>query len=287
MAKSGKIKTSWKKKGPKFEWGWLWNAARVAGWLCLLAGLGAAWHYGVPKLEDRAAATAPHEPVTVQFLNPPAWFQGDIALSLTLTIQNIATDDPFDQQHLAIIAQTLAESGWFEHINQVRRVPPNIIEVDAVFVRPFAMIRGVDADYLVDPHARRLPLQIDSDKPQRQFLVVSGAAITTPPRVGEVWPGSDIIAGLRLVRLIDIVPWRHQVAAIDVSNYNSVRTVGIVTDRESVINFEHPPGEEQPLELSADQKMQLLAHNFRTHGHIGGSYPADLRFSGGALYSRR
>jgi hypothetical protein len=287
MAKKNKIKTQWKKRHTVFEWIWLWRGVRVVAWLALLAGLGAAWHFGVPELEKRAQAQRPSELVTVQFLNAPAWFQGDIASSITLTIQDIATTDPFDQQQLERITQTLAASGWFERINQVRRVPPNVIEVDAVFVRPFAMIRGADADFLVDPLGRRLPMQIDSSKPQQQFIVIAGAQMRQPPRLGEHWPGADVIAGLQLIRLVDAAPWRHQVSAIDVANHRRHRTVAIVTDHGTNINFEHAPGEEEPLELSAEQKMQLLAHNYRTHGHIAGTQLADLRFSGGALYSQR
>jgi hypothetical protein len=287
MAKQGKIKTGWKKRKNGFEWPWLWRGVRVIAWFALIAGLGVAWHFGVPQLEERAQPHQPHERVTVQFLNPPAWFHGDVAMALTLTIQEIASNDPFDQQQLERITETLAASGWFERINQVRRIQQNIIEIDAEFVRPFAMIRGEDADFLVDPLGRRLPMQIESSKPQEQFIVITGPQLRDPPRLGEHWPGSDVIAGLQLIRLVDAAHWRHQAAAIDVTNYQRHRTVAIITDHGTSINFEHAPGEEEPLELSADQKLQLLAHNYRTHGHIAGSQLADLRFSGGALYSQR
>lgn len=281
------VRTTWKKKRPRLDWVLAWRGVRVMAWLALLAGLGAAWHFGVPQLEAHTQASLPDEPVAVQFINPPAWFQGDVAMSITLTVQEIAGDDPFEQRQLARITHALADCGWFERINQVRRIPPNVIEIDAEFVRPFAMIRGDDADFLVDPLARRLPMQVDSNKAQRQFIVVTGAAVHTPPRLGEHWPGSDVIAGLQLIRLVDAAPWRHQVSAIDVSGYRWHRTVAIETDRATSINFEHAPGEEEPLELSAEQKLQLLAHNYRTHGHIAGSQITNLRFSGGALYSQR
>ena len=287
MTEPGSIKTAWKRKHPLFEWAWFSIGTRVAAWLLLLAGLVGGWYYGVPLLQSRTLAQQADQRVTVQFINPPAWFHGDIATSLALTIQDIASGNPFDQEQLALINEALANSGWFERINQVRRVPPNIIEIDAEFVRPFAMIRGDDADHLVDPRGRRLPIQLDPEKPQSQFIVITGAIITTPPRLGEHWPGSEVIASLQLVRLIDAAPWRHQVKAVDASAYANDHTVSIITDVGNTINFEHAPGEEEPLELSAEQKLQLLAHNFRTHGHIAGSYPTDLRFSGGALYSKR
>jgi len=288
MAKGGKIKTGWKKKRSGFEWSWVWSSTRILAWFMLIVGLGAAWHFGVPELEKHTQALRqPDAPVTVQFINPPAWFQGDVAMSLSLTVQELAGSDPFDQGQLARITQTLADSGWFERINQVRRIQPNIIEIDAVFVRPFAMIRSDDADFLVDPVGRRLPMQVDPALNQQQFIVIAGVVTRTPPRLGEHWPGSEVIAGLQLLRLVDAAAWRHQVASIDVSDYRWHRTVAIITDRATIINFEHAPGEEEPLELSAEQKMQLLSHNFRTHGHIGGSQLADLRFSGAALYSQR
>lgn len=286
MAKQGgRTVTKWKKKGA-VDWTWAWRGVRVFAWLVLLGGLVAAWHFGVPQLERLTRQHQPDGPVRVEFLNPPAWFHGDVALSLSLTIQEMATADPYDQQQLHQIAETLQASGWFETVNQVRRTEANVIQIDAKFVRPFAMIRGDDADILVDPVGRRLPMQVEHGE-AHQFIVITGAEFSQPPRLGEHWPGSDVIAGLQLLRLIDAVAWRTQVTAVDVESYRRHRTVEIVTDRDVSINFEHAPGEEEPLELPAAQKMQMLSYNYRMHGHISGAQSSNLRFSGGTLYSQR
>jgi len=283
MAGQGTIKTTWKRKS-RFEWIWLWRSVRVLAWMALLGGLVAAWRYGVPQLVDYTRNKQDSEHVTIHFINPPAWFQGDLALSISLTLESIASADPFDQDQLRLMTDTLKASGWFQEVRQVRRTEADEIIVDAAFVKPFAMVRSDEGDMLVDPTARRLPMQFPQGE-VRNFVVVTGAEFARPPKLGEHWTGSDVAAGLKLVRLIDACPWREQVAEVDVRAYRHDRTIAIVTDQGTVIQFEHAPGEEEPLELPAQQKMQMLSYNFRMHGHIAGADPRDLRFSGGTLYS--
>jgi hypothetical protein len=259
-----------------------WTAARrfaaAAAWVLALAAVIAAWGLGVPRLLRSVAAEAGGGDITIEFAGMPRWVNGELAAMLVLTAQRHLSDDPFRQEDLLLVRDALLNTGWFESIEQVRRVRTDFVQVRGTFVRPFAVIRDAEGDHLVDPYGRLLPRSYPQDEAER-FIVITGAHFDRPQRPAVQWDGEDITAALRLLRLIDSEPWLDQVRAIDAGDYFDRADGGglvIVTDRGSRIVWGSAPGEETAGEATAERKLSYLAYQAEHQGHIDGGYEGEL-----------
>ncbi len=75
-------------------------------------------------------------------------------------------------------------------------------------------------------------------------------------------------AGLTLLDFLRTTPFAHQVAAIDVSEYNSRKRLLIITDRGSTIVWGGEPGHFHPGQARDDTKRTRLLQLFRKSGRI-------------------
>lgn len=257
----------------------------ISGWLLLATALVLGLFMGVPAMRRAAAAAAPPTDVRVAFLAPPAWMVGDLALHLEELAAGEIIGNALDREDLLAARAALLESGWFTDILQVRRVSPELVEIDAQFVEPYAAVRDFDGDHLVDPSGRLLPHSTPVGQAP-QFIAVEGAYYQRPEAIGMQWEGADITAALRLVQLVNGYEWHSQVAAIDVSNYMQTGQLAIITDRGSRLTWGSAPGDEPAHEASTEIKVEYLGYPFATYGHIDGGYDAlDLTSSSG-IYPR-
>lgn len=243
-----------------------------AAWLAGIAALVAAWIFGVPRLQ---AYVAEHRPVTeleIRFLDPPAWMNGDLEAWLTLTVQNQLTTDPLDRNALARARAALVQTGCFEDVRQVRRVDPGLIEIDAVFMQPFAIVIDRGGEHLVDPRGRLLPQGYQAG-PASHFIRITGAAFDRPRRAGEQWPGGDLTAALHVIRMLDDHEWRRQIQSVDIA---SIEAMTLTTRRGCRIIWGAPPGEEAIGEVTAEQKIARLDYIQRTFGRIDVDCPHEL-----------
>jgi hypothetical protein len=242
-----------------------------------LLGVGAivvliAW--GVPRLSVYANTRAAPRTMQVKFDQAPAWLRGDLLTTLQLTVATQLGTDPFNQNDLAAARHALLETGWFQTIDQVRRRRPDVIEVDAVFVHPFAVVRSGPFDYLVDPTAHLLPRSYPAGEAHPKFVTIIGTHFDRPTRPGIQWPGADVAAALSLLHLLDQRPWRNQLAEVDVSRYLTDQEIEIVTDRGCRLRWGSAPGEEISLEAMADLKLRYLDEHYELshridRGHVG------------------
>jgi hypothetical protein len=256
-------------------------------WVLGVAALVAAAVFGGPRLEAVAAARTTVNPTTIEirFLNPPAWMNGDLEAMLDHTARQHLTGDPFARLDLVAARQSLIDTGWFEEVRQVRRRRADLVEVEASFVRPFAIVRDADGDHLVDPTGRLLPRSYPAGgKPS--FIAISGVRFDRPSRAGLQWEGADVTAALRLLRLIHDRPWLGQVASIDTARFLGDQTLILVTDRGCRIIWGREPGAESVSEVPAARKLQYLDYHYQEHRHIDRGFAHELDITGDIVLGR-
>jgi hypothetical protein len=282
-----KRKRGWSMPEFGVDWGKGRRALIVATWVLGAGGLAAAWVLGVPRLEAYASAQPWPDQVEVRYLDPPSWLEDDLQASLVLTAEEQIDPDPRNRQGLVVARQALLATGWFDEIVQVRRVNRGLVEIDARFARPFAVIRDAaeTADHLVDPRARLLPRAF----PVRQaghYTAIVGAGFDRPSRPGEPWPGTDVTAALKVLKLIHGRPWRGQVAEINVAAYLREASISLVTDQGCIIRWGRAPGGELGGEVSAEQKLSYLDYHHQHYGHIDRGFLQEIDITGDVVIGR-
>ena len=274
MATRKKRSTSKKKKGggrlaAALSMEWLQRQhLRIAAWG--VAGVAAAvgWLLGVPALEASMGAESDGGEVRLVFANEPAWATGDVHAMLELIAKESLTHNTFDQRELAAVLEDLDRSGWFEEVRQVRRRSKEEVEVDAAFVRPFAVVRDRDGDHLVDVRGKLLPRTYARGGAPEHWVVIEGAHFARPHRPGVAWDGADVTAAIELLLEIDSEPWRDQITTVDISEALSTEKLALLTDVDARILWGSPVGEEEPLEPSAEEKLKILENAFTTYGRV-------------------
>lgn len=258
---------------PRFQWvrNIDWPSAKrgllALAWLIGIVGVGALSWYGVPKLEAHAVEHTEVPAIEIHYINPPAWIRGDLETQLNRTIRPWLEQDPFAQRSLVAIREELRNTGWFEAIEQVRRVRADRIDIVGEFVDPYAVVRDREADHLVDPNGKLLPRSFPHNEAER-FIAITGARFARPMRPGVHWEGADITAALRLLQLIEDQPWRDQISAINITGVIRGEPMRIVTRRGARIIWGSAPGEEAAMEALADRKLYSLNYMNENYGSI-------------------
>jgi hypothetical protein len=243
-----------------------------------VGGVITAWAMGVPRLQAFASQRAKVNQVEVKFVNSPPWFNGELQENLTMTAElQLQSGDPLRRDELVAVKEALLNTCWFDSITQVRRAKLDLVEVEAKFVRPYAVIRDARGYHLVDDQGKLLPkfwklseqpTRRDAESGQKRPII----AITGPrfdrPAVGETWEGTDVVAGLQLLQILDRQPWRHQIKEVDVSGYLDDGPIRLITDIGSVIVWGGAPGEEPALEILADEKLRRLKYLFDKYRRV-------------------
>lgn len=243
--------------------------------LAVVAGLVTAWITGVPRLKAYAAERNAPTFMEIHFTDPPAWVQGDLESLLVETVLMHLDGNPMQRDELIEVRRALLNTGWFDTVDQVRRVHAERVDIEASFVDPYALVRRGEQDHLVDARGRLLPRRFPAGAAEH-FIVITGTRFPPPGRPGIEWDGSDVIAALRLHRILDEQPWREQVEKIDVSGFVDGRPLKLVTDRGSVIVWGSPPGEEAPLESLTERKLAFLNLHYTNHHHIDGGHAGEI-----------
>ena len=236
------------------------------------AGIGAALMLGVPRLQARIDHEAAMTDSDIRFLNPPAWMNGGLEAWLVLTVQQELKRNPLDNADLVQARNALLDTGCFERIEQIRRVTTSEVEIEAVFLQPFAIVTDSEGDHLVDSHGRLLPAKYRVGA-SVHFLRITGARFNRPLRPGLQWDGADISAGLHIARLVFSREWWRQIEAIDVSNIDRIT---IRTSHDCHVIWGSVPGEEAVGEVTAEKKIQRLDYINSNFGRIDIDCPNEL-----------
>jgi hypothetical protein len=196
---------------------------------------------------------------------PNTWLDIKSRIELEKIVLSHVTDDPFDAQGIRDAQQALAATGWFDAHCTVTRQPDGVIRVTGEWREPVAAVRFGNTDFLVASHGERLPPSYQPDASGLKALI--GPQIA-PPRLGETWIGGDVQAGLSLLQFLRAQPFYHQIAAVDVSEYNARKRLLIVTDRGSTILWGGEPGNFHAGQARDDQKRTRLLRLYRDSGRI-------------------
>jgi hypothetical protein len=257
------------------------SAIAAIAFLAVLAVL-ALW--GVPKLRERmdAQAMAIGGANTVDYIDAPGWFDGKRRAEVSDRVAMAVGDGSvLDPNRLAKARAALQTTGWFHSIEQVRLADDGGFLVEATFVRPFAVVRHGEFDYLVDEAARLLPMQWTAGhRPaEPHYIAIVGTAEPNRGDYGAAWPGGDVAAALELTKLLIGKPWYPEIAAIDLSQFSQDQTLSLITRNNGRLLWGRAPSDRSVAEVTPDAKLRTLDYLYATQKRIdsGGGRSIDLR----------
>jgi hypothetical protein len=218
--------------------------------------------------------------LTLRWEELPDWLQladnRHILEELTDRVDLRDSDRLLDRRLAERIGKALADpsAGWVKSVDRITVQPNSSVSIKCHFRRPAAWVRHGRYYYLVDEESVRLPGRYEAAAAAGSVLLTIDGVGLSPPEVGQVWRGGDLASGLKLSAVLVNRAFRHQIAAIDVSNHDGRHDrnkphLELTTDREgSRIWWGRPPDEEFGTEIRANQKITLLETLYRQWGRI-------------------
>jgi hypothetical protein len=218
--------------------------------------------------------------VSVAMYDQPVWMSESLATQiLTESFQPIKDDlvelhrQGQDQKLPEVLNDQLAKNPWVSKVHWVRRSFGGKFMINADFREPAAMVQMEKGCYLIDNEGVLLPGKYKYNLLADCGLLEIHGCRGEVPDAGKKWKSVDLQAGLELVKLLQTSPFKHQVKAVDVTNYQgrsdpASSWLVVMTDRRTVIRWGRPMGQEQGLETTAHEKLSLLAGAFVKFKHI-------------------
>lgn len=244
------------------------------------------------------AAQAVREPVRVVFSWPPlvnaagevqpgTWLDPATQNHLQALAAQYLSPDPFDATGLARAREALAATGWFVTGTTggpiLRRESAGVVRVEGRWRVPFAAVRTGSGPTTVDRLVTVRGEVLDkayTPGASGQYLILNPEH-PAPRRLGDVWAGTDVHAGLALLATLRHKPWADQIAGIDVGAFNArgQRQLWIVTKTGGRIRWGGPVDAPHPGEQSTAVKIRHLdTIHARSGGRLdGGQAALDIR----------
>jgi hypothetical protein len=206
------------------------------------------------------------------------WLPQEERRRLEEIVAGIVSADPFDVQSLEVAEEVLAESGWFESIDSVRRLPGGQIEVDGEWRYPAAVVRSGGREMLVSRRGSLLPMEypLGGGWPMR---FVRGAW-AGPPRLnegsyafGEAWTGGDVQAAIDLLAYLRRSDVWEYVAGVDCSGFMDHGRLTVVTVQGGEVVWGAPPGSGAPGEEDDGMKRSRFERLMTDPGWISAGRP--------------
>jgi hypothetical protein len=194
--------------------------------LLALTGLVALAVTGLERLKGHVETLPQYNPTPrLQLMDTPDWvdreqWRPQILASIRLPEQ----PDWLGGGVVREVGEQLASSGW---VSKVKRVLPEVdgtIRIWCDYRRPIAMIRIKSDDkdgytyVAIDKDGVRLP-QVYREVEEAGWMQIVGVEIQEPPPPGQVFPGEDAAAAVRLAELIFRQDFAHRISVIDVTNF--------------------------------------------------------------------
>ena len=171
----------------------------VLAWVFTVCSLTILTALSVPKL--RAAHPAPAD-ITITFKHVPAWLDDSLLNELRDVAREHLANEPIARNGLISVSTALAQTGWFEEVNQVRWTSNSNAEIDGNFLIPYAKVDSGGRIFFVDGYGKRLPSRIGKTvKDSYHFITLKQLNYPAPPRPGMQWDGDDVVASLKLLQL--------------------------------------------------------------------------------------
>lgn len=247
---------------------------------------------GLNRLDSTARTMTPYT-TRIEWQNLPPWLQ-DADWSWVIAeleqIPGFAPDvDVFDANVAAYVGQEIAKSPWIEHVDRVATRADGRVSVEARFRKPFTMIEKGGWAYMIDESGVRLPGRVPSSEVDYQRgMTVTGVHAGVPAE-GHVWPGQDVIDGIKLIRFLwqaeasNCLPVRKYLRSVDVSNFDGSQSgwegrLKILTAKAgNVVHWGRPPHEEYNIEASAKKKLEAMCQESRIQRWFEDDWPIDVR----------
>ncbi|MCA9284626.1 MAG: hypothetical protein KDA22_05405 [Phycisphaerales bacterium] len=261
------------------------RAGGAFAWTLLVIGLAAGWILGLPWLTARAAAQAESATQHVAFRELPPWLEAQDRAFLNAVVVHNAGVDPLDRRGLVQTRQALLDTGWFDSVSQVRRTAPDRIEIDAVFVTPFALVRDKDGDHLVDREGRLLPRSYPLGEGPAVWVLLN-PSFERPRNFGTPWTGAEVSGAIAVLKLLEDRPWAKQVHGVDLSEFPRSHQLRLLTDRSTVVIWGRTPGAERGAEVPAAKKLKYLDYHYQQYGHIDGGRAGALDVTTDVAFER-
>lgn len=190
---------------------------------------------------------------------PPA-LQNDLVQEALATV----SADPFDQASLAESHRRLEATGWFEHLRAVRRKPGGIIEVDADWRSPVAVVRQNGRDLLVARGGEILRLPAGVPVSPGSMPVIFGP-FALPPTLesgqveyGKAWPGGDVQDAIKLIATLRSRPGYERIVGVELFDYMKSGHLTLVSDSGARFIWGSPVGRAAPGEAPAERRLANL-----------------------------
>ena len=282
--RQAKLRTGWQLLGRirQIDFG---SKTTAGAWVVSAVAVIAGGIVGIPRLEAYASSQPRAEPLEIRFTEAPGWVEGDLKTMLLQTARQHLSGDPLARHELVVAREALLATGWFDRIDQVRRVRDDLVEIEGRFATPRAVIRDSRGDHLIDDQGRLLPRTYPVGR-AGGLPAITGVVGVRPAEPGRRWEGAEVSAALRLLQQIAGRPWRHQLAAVDVSKHGRDRSIRLITDRGCSIIWGRAPGDEAAGEVPADRKIGYLDYHYEHYGHIDRGFTRDLDIRGDVVIGR-
>jgi hypothetical protein len=218
--------------------------------------------------------------VSVSLYNQPGWMSEPLAEQILkesfLPIQEELRElhrQGQDNKLSEVLAGELVLNPWVNKVFWVRLGFGGKVVISAEFREPTALVNRDDGCFLIDENGYLLPGKYKYDALVKCGILEIHGVKGRIPDAGAKWTGGDLQSGLGLVKLLKSAPFRHQIKAVDVTNFegrcdrNSSWLV-LETDRNTIIRWGRPAGEERGLENTARDKLALVAGAYADYKHI-------------------
>lgn len=270
----------------------------VLNLLLVLAFLGAA-AVGVRGMKRyvESRLTYTKVPPRVILKDQPAWMSDFLAGQICLAAQPSTTGSIYDRQLLQDVAAGLKLNPWVRQVKQVRRVygnaPGDTLEIDCDFRTPIALVHAGEFFWLVDTEGVKLPQQFSAQQVPKVVIgrdgrmnirIIDGVK-NAAPSAGKIWPGDDLAAGISLAKLLSNQVFAEEVVKIDVRNFagrldpREAELVLITQYKTQVRWGRSADAKDAFVEVSANQKLDVLRRVFQQYGRIDANQPwIDIRF---------
>jgi hypothetical protein len=260
---------------------------KLIGWCVALGGTG----WGLMYLYDQTQAAGPQPECRLELADVPEWLQNAQGELIQFEIRRMVGLHPrtvlSDPSVCPWVEQQMRRSPWVKTVTRVSKYASGVVRAWAEYRRPLAFVQVGDTVYLVDRDGVRLPGSYTLEEAVRtdkdiwnDWLRITGVSGSLPEE-GQAWTGRDIACGLALVQFLreaqpgGLIPFRHLLRTIDVSNVGNLRhPYGELQIRtihpRSVIAWGVPLGEEAGIEPSPARKLEMLR---TTYTEKGGDFP--------------
>jgi len=238
--------------------------------------------FGLRQMEEytKRLAIFTATEVSVSLYNQPVWMSTPLAKQILnesfMPIERKLEDfhrRGLDEKLPELLAVELQQSPWVSKVYWARRSFGGKVVIHADFREPAALVKLEDGCYLIDQDGYLLPGKYKHEALIDCGLMEIHGVRSRLPEAGMKCTGKDLQAGIALVNLLKNVEFRHQITAVDVKNYEgrcdrNASWLVLETNRNTLIRWGRPVGEEGGLENSAEDKVALLRGSYADYHHI-------------------